>query len=368
MPLSPAAKAKEDAVHLRERLGWAYVAAQSSVISAEEEKHWLEEIERIVSYYLGEDHPEFLKLNRVPANPRLVGGLRLADFGDDEFSEQQRVAVEPNRRILARLRPLETCIQLIEEQIRDLPETPMDTGERRKQREQVLFALYHLVDGRLGIAVPFEAIVDKAKLPSTLVREFLRDLAQQGRIADHSNHQYALTVQGQSSAENLLDPQTEPEPDQASVETSRKVFVVHGHDGEAKHETARFLEKLALEAVILHEQPNQGRTIIEKLEKHVPEARFAIVLLTPDDFGYRADHPDLGKPRARQNVVLEHGIFLGKLGRSSVVALVKGDVEVPSDLHGVIYVAMDARGAWKLEVAKEIKAAGIDVDLNLAVT
>ncbi len=155
------------------------------------------------------------------------------------------------------------------------------------------------------------------------------------------------------------------QPDQSSA-TGRKVFIVHGHDGEAKHEAARFLEKLKLEPVILHEQPNQGRTIIEKLEKHAPEARFAIVLLTPDDVGHPAKQPDSAKPRARQNVMLELGLFLGSLGRPNVVALVKGDVELPSDFHGVIYVPMDPGGAWKVLVAREIKQAGIDVDLNLA--
>src|SRR6266446_6289118 len=113
---------------------------------------------------------------------------------------------------------------------------------------------------------------------------------------------------------------------------ARKVFVVHGRDEAAKQEVARFLEKLRLEPIVLHEQLNRGQTIIEKFEKHAAEARFAIVLLTPDDVGYRADQADRAKPRARQNVVLELGVFLAKLGRQNVVALMKDDVEIPSDL------------------------------------
>lgn len=158
--------------------------------------------------------------------------------------------------------------------------------------------------------------------------------------------------------------ETAPQPE-TTVRT-RKVFVVHGHDDAAKQEVARFLEKLRLDPIVLHEQLNRGQTIIEKFEKHSAEARFAIVLLTPDDFGYAAGHAEAARPRARQNVVLELGVFLAKLGRENVVALIKGDVEIPSDLHGVIYEPMDPRGAWKVNVAREIKGAGIEVDLNLA--
>jgi predicted nucleotide-binding protein len=147
------------------------------------------------------------------------------------------------------------------------------------------------------------------------------------------------------------------------LELGDRVFVVHGHDEEAKQAVARCIEKLGLEAVILHEQPNQGRTIIEKFEDYAGVG-FAVVLLTPDDVGAaRADQANL-RPRARQNVVLELGFFIGRLGRQRVCALHRGDVELPSDLSGVLWLDLDRAGAWRLRLAREMKEAGLDVDLN----
>lgn len=141
------------------------------------------------------------------------------------------------------------------------------------------------------------------------------------------------------------------------------VFVVHGHDKEAKESVARFVEKLDLHAIILHEQPNEGRTIIEKFEDY-SNVGFAIIILTPDDIGGPRNKPGKQKPRARQNVIFELGYFVGKLDRSSVCALYKEDVEMPSDYDGVLYIPLDANDAWQLKLAKEIKQAGLPVDLN----
>lgn len=142
-----------------------------------------------------------------------------------------------------------------------------------------------------------------------------------------------------------------------------EVFVVHGHDDAAKSEVARVLEKVELTPIILHEQVNAGQTIIEKFEKHAASVNFAIVLLTPDDVGASKSKPETLSPRARQNVILELGYFIGKLGRNRVCALYSG-VEVPSDLLGVVYVERDHAGAWRWALANELKAAGYDVDLN----
>jgi predicted nucleotide-binding protein len=144
---------------------------------------------------------------------------------------------------------------------------------------------------------------------------------------------------------------------------SKEIFIVHGHDEAAKQEVARFIEKLGLHPIILHEKPDKGKTIIEKFEHH-SDVGFAVVLLTPDDVGHPKDEPAKAKPRARQNVVLELGFFLGKLTRPKVCALLKGDIELPNDYAGVLYKPMDAKGAWRFELATEINAAGIDVDLN----
>ena len=148
----------------------------------------------------------------------------------------------------------------------------------------------------------------------------------------------------------------------ALTEVGDAVFIVHGHDLAVKHETARLLEKLKLRAVILDEQPNRGRTIIEKFEEHAGECSAAVVLLTPDDLGRAKDGEE--RPRARQNVVFELGYFMAKLGRGRVCALHAGGLELPSDIQGVIWVSLDDR-AWTFLLAKELRDAGLAVDLNL---
>jgi hypothetical protein len=146
------------------------------------------------------------------------------------------------------------------------------------------------------------------------------------------------------------------------VPGSNKVFIVHGHDNAALQGLARFLEKLGLEAIILMEQPNRGRTIIEKFEDSAGEVGFAVVLMTPDDIGGAAGQDQF--VRARQNVLFELGYFSGKLGRGRVCLLRKGTVEMPSDLFGVIYTDMDDAGAWRQKLVLELKAAKLDFDAD----
>jgi len=152
----------------------------------------------------------------------------------------------------------------------------------------------------------------------------------------------------------------------SAEEYGEQIFIVHGHDGGVKHEVARLVERLDLQPIILHEQPNRGQTIIEKLEDYSEklEVGYAVIILTPDDVGGVAEETPRLKPRARQNVVFELGYFMGKLGRGRVCALHSEGVELPSDYDGVLYIKLDKLGAWKLELAKEIKAVGFDVDLN----
>lgn len=134
-----------------------------------------------------------------------------------------------------------------------------------------------------------------------------------------------------------------------------------------KETVARVLKNVGLEPIILHEQDNIGKTIIEKFESCSQNVSFAVVLLSPDDFGYKKDQlPESAIPRARQNVILELGYFMGKLGRKNVVALNKGGInfEVPSDILGIVYIPFDPYNGWKLALAKEIKAAGYDIDFG----
>ena len=142
------------------------------------------------------------------------------------------------------------------------------------------------------------------------------------------------------------------------------VFIVHGHHEALKQQVARTVDRLTGAApIILHEQPDGGRTIIEKFETYAGDVGFAVVLLTADDRGGSASTDEL-RARARQNVVFELGYFIGRLGRSRVTVLYEGGVELPSDMSGVLYTPADDAGAWHLKLAREMKAAGIPVDLN----
>src|ERR1041384_286342 len=154
-------------------------------------------------------------------------------------------------------------------------------------------------------------------------------------------------------------------PARAALPLSRDIFILHGHDEAVRETVARFIERLGLHPIILHEQPNAGRTLIEKFERNA-DVSFAVVLLTPDDIGYPKDQPELARPRARQNVIFELGYFLGRLDRAKVCALYKGDVEILSDYQGVVYIPIDTGGAWRFLLAKEIREVGIDIDLNKA--
>jgi predicted nucleotide-binding protein len=148
-------------------------------------------------------------------------------------------------------------------------------------------------------------------------------------------------------------------------EHGNRAFVVHGHDEAARETVARFLEKLNVEAIILHEKPTEGRTVIEKLE-HYADVDFAVVLLTPDDVGSGQAEAENLQKRARQNVVLELGYFVGRLGRKKVCALYSGPLELPSDYLGVVYVQLDIAGGWRFQLAKELKSDGFNIDMNRA--
>jgi predicted nucleotide-binding protein len=152
----------------------------------------------------------------------------------------------------------------------------------------------------------------------------------------------------------------------------KKTFIVHGRDNESKQELSRYIESLGIDVIILHEQASSGMTIIEKIEHYSNEVDFAFVLYTACDHGRgiheTKDHgrgihetKDHFKNRARQNVVFEHGYLMAKLGRKNVCALVKGEIEKPNDINGVVYVSLDPAGAWKIEVKKELNACGHNI-------
>ena len=139
----------------------------------------------------------------------------------------------------------------------------------------------------------------------------------------------------------------------------RRVFIVHGHDGELKQAVARIIEKQNIEAIVLSEKVNQSKTIIEKIEKH-SDVGGAICLFTADDLGKEKNETE-EQSRARQNVVFEAGFFMGKLGRENIVFLADQGIEMPSDLSGILYTNTKN---WELDLLKELKAMGYNIDLN----
>lgn len=162
-----------------------------------------------------------------------------------------------------------------------------------------------------------------------------------------------------SSQEKINKKENENTKIQSKI---NEIFIVHGHDDHTKIDVARTIEKLGLNPIILSEQPNKGQTVIEKFELH-SNVGFAVILLTADDLG-RVKTDDDDKYRARQNVILEMGYFIGKLGRSNVFPLYENGVELPSDLHGVLYNQIDEGKTWKFKLVKELIAAGYNVDAN----
>lgn len=146
----------------------------------------------------------------------------------------------------------------------------------------------------------------------------------------------------------------------ATKETNvSKVFVVHGHNNEKKEAVARLIEQQEIQAIILHEQANQGATIIEKIERN-SDVGCAVCLFTADDIGQPKTASN-GSARARQNVVFEAGFFMGKLGRDKVIIIADHDVEMPSDLQGIVYTDSNS---WRFDLLRELKTRGYSIDYN----
>ncbi len=141
---------------------------------------------------------------------------------------------------------------------------------------------------------------------------------------------------------------------------NNKIFIVHGRDHAVRDDVELKLRRVGLEPVILAETASRGMTIIEKIEAN-SDVAYAVVLYTACDLGKYKDDADL-LPRARQNVVFEHGYMVAKLGRSKVVALVEHGVEEPGDLDGVVYISMDDSD-WDMRLYRELRAAGIEVNI-----
>jgi len=148
---------------------------------------------------------------------------------------------------------------------------------------------------------------------------------------------------------------------EAAMTSDPTIFLVHGHDIALRDKVEILLRRWIkpVDVVVLAEEANRGRTLVEKFEAHAKAADFAIVLATPDDEGRAVGAPTLN-PRARQNVVFEMGYLFAKLGRNRVVVLNKG-VEQPSDVSGMVYIDLNLSD-WRQKLARELNAAGMHVD------
>jgi predicted nucleotide-binding protein len=198
--------------------------------------------------------------------------------------------------------------------------------------------------------------------PWRVYERFNRDKLD-GNYQDTFDKQKNLIVSALTSCLRINPTQNRAiKPNNHKLDSS-KVFIVHGHNEEVKIKVARFIDKMDFEPIILHEQASSGSTIIEKIEEY-SNVGFGIILYTNCDIGGKqTDSPEL-KSRARQNVVFEHGYLIGKIGRNNVCALVQGDIETPNDISGVVYVTMDDADAWQIQIAKELKKAGYEIDMN----
>jgi predicted nucleotide-binding protein len=238
-----------------------------------------------------------------------------------------------------------------------------DTGKSTEWRQKVQSALRRMFGDdcdqlKAFNAVSYSPMMFSSGSPDSLFRNsFMSGMKTAMGIMRSAIQEYEdYELQSDDAAEPLITDN--------SHAVSRKVFVVHGHDNEMKESVARFLERIDFEPIVLHEQASGGDTIIEKFERHADVA-YAVVLLSPDDVGAVKAKADTMQPRARQNVVLELGYFVGRLGRPHVCPLVRGPLEVPSDFHGVIYVPFEGED-WKIHLVKELKHLGFDIDANKA--
>lgn len=154
-------------------------------------------------------------------------------------------------------------------------------------------------------------------------------------------------------------------PKPVATTTVAKIFLVHGHDREARDQLELVLMRLGLQPFILQNADGGSKTIIEALEQHIyEEAAFGIVLLTPDDFGYPKTKGEADRqPRARQNVILEMGMIMAALGRARMVILKKGALELPSDANGILYIEFNDHVREIVpKLAQRLQGAGFQID------
>ena len=257
----------------------------------------------------------------------------------------------------------------------------LDIDDREKVLEK--FAVRYLkgqplrVDGYL-IDNACRFVVTQSELNTKAIRKFKQDVLDRKQESLHiysffrysreivsRDEQYTKDITDEilEEAQNSLNTAVSELKKEIPIYSNHKVFIVHGRDVLLRTQVESVLRALGLEPIILQEQANNGKTIIEKIEE-CTDVGFGIVLYTPCDEGRLKSEEGKLNPRARQNVVLEHGYLMAKLGRERVCCLVSDDVEFPSDIQGVGYIPANDIDQWKYKIAKELKGAGFDIDIN----
>lgn len=266
----------------------------------------------------------------------------------------------------------EDAIRRLQRQLDEIPrlqglshDSPAITEWKRNVENAITFTFpessRHIKDFQDVDYDPHIALVDDPLDPTSRHRN--DHLLQQAHIRGLDSAAAILRSMITEVKEYWRDDTKQPSaPEVPQPVNTNLVFLIHGRDHGTRDSVARFLESLGLEVEILEEQADQGLTTIEKFEQNA-SGGFVVALLTPDDVG-GLNAGEL-KPRARQNVIFELGYFVRAVGRARVRALVKDDVEIPSNYWGVLYISLDEHGGWKLKLAQEMKSAGLTVDLNL---
>jgi len=238
-------------------------------------------------------------------------------------------------------------------------------------REQLLSLLglleeYYDRKKKYGIAIPEPPTVDVLDVLKTIVP--LRDrIAQMDYDSFRAQFQVVPSStperKGQVAPRAIPEKKVQPSPKRSSS----KVFVVHGHDEGLRKDVELLLHEFGLDPVVLHKRASGGNTVIEKIETH-GDVDYAIILLTPDDEVFNSDqgvppgHETKKTYRARQNVVFEWGYFIARLKRENVCSVLKGPVEIPSDLLGLVHIKIKNNISEKaIDLERELRKAGFTI-------
>jgi len=293
-------------------------------------------------------------------------------YGDEEQYRQLRAELRANPEVGPLLPSWVKQVRSLDEWWGHVKALPYSTYAERRTYLSKEFdpALTHFEDANPGV-VPISP--PRAVPPEPRRATTEENAAARGTLIDWMVAATSPSYAPRVTQAPAVAPKPVPKAAPAAALRRVRVFVVHGHDHGPRDAVALLLGKLGFEPVILEDQPNKGRTIIEKFVDY-SDVKYAVVLMSPDGRSpvratiaaeQERNAEVLHIPgRARQNVILELGFFIGKLGRDHVAAVVVGDVEVPSDVDGVLYIKFDPAGAWKNQLAREMKAAGLPVDMN----